>query len=380
MKILNKILKGQYVAMDCETTGLNPRKDAIIFFGCYDGKQFLTYQSPQIDSYLADENVVKVFHNAGFDIQFLRNSGLEVKGPVVCTLLLAQMVNENQDLSLKALMPGNLEMDRKLNEWLRIRKIPKSKMYKAPDALILPYLEEDCRNTFQLAKILTDQIIAIENKFKTMFPKAKHTPVSYYEEEAMGLEPVLWGMSGRGIKIDVTLVREELGKLHLERDKIIDGLNQLLKNEIENGRETFPVAKTGPKRGNTTIFNWNSTKQIGWLYFDKLGLSKFFPGAKTATGQWKCDTLVFSDAIKLESLPERTREACRRYLDLAALRKKIGTGLEGLLSEVEDGRLYSTFKQVGGDEDNARGTRTGRLSSSRNVQNLADWEKKFYGV
>ena len=100
-------------------------------------------------------------------------------------------------------------------------------------------------------------------------------------------------------------------------------------------------------------FNINSTKQLGELLFDKLGLP---PVKKTKTG-------YSTNADVLEKLKNRHR-IIPAIMDYRMLTKLKSTYAEGLLKEIrDDGRIHTTFQNLV--------TATGRLSSTEpNLQNI----------
>ena len=100
-------------------------------------------------------------------------------------------------------------------------------------------------------------------------------------------------------------------------------------------------------------FNINSTKQLGELLFDKLGLP---PVKKTKTG-------YSTNADVLEKLRSK-HPIIPAIMDYRMLTKLKSTYAEGLLKQIgEDGRIHTTFQNLV--------TATGRLSSTEpNLQNI----------
>lgn len=101
-------------------------------------------------------------------------------------------------------------------------------------------------------------------------------------------------------------------------------------------------------------FNINSTKQLGVILFEKLGLPVI---KKTKTG-------YSTDSSVLEALADQ-HPMISKILQFRALKKLISTYLDGLepLISPQTGRIYTSFNQMV--------TATGRLSSSDpNLQNI----------
>ena len=99
-------------------------------------------------------------------------------------------------------------------------------------------------------------------------------------------------------------------------------------------------------------FNINSPKQLGTILFEKLGL----PTAK------KTKTGYSTNAETLEEL-RLAHPIVEKILDYRQLNKLMSTYVNGLLAQVKDGRIHTTFQQTV--------TTTGRLSSTEpNLQNI----------
>ncbi len=99
-------------------------------------------------------------------------------------------------------------------------------------------------------------------------------------------------------------------------------------------------------------FNINSPKQLGTILFEKLGL----PTAK------KTKTGYSTDAETLEEL-RSAHPVVAKVLDYRQLNKLMSTYVNGLLAQVKDGRIHTTFQQTVAT--------TGRLSSTEpNLQNI----------
>ena len=139
-------------------------------------------------------------------------------------------------------------------------------------------------------------------------------------------------MEMNGFTVDTERLMDMERELSLEADK--------LEEEIyDDAGETF---------------NINSTKQLGVILFEKLGLPVI---KKTKTG-------YSTDSAVLEALMEQ-HPMIPKILQFRALKKLISTYLDGLepLISRETGRIYTSFNQMV--------TATGRLSSSDpNLQNI----------
>jgi DNA polymerase I-like protein with 3'-5' exonuclease and polymerase domains len=83
------------IAVDLETTGLDPLKEDIRLVSCASGASRQVFLSPEpIKHILADSSILKVFHNAAFDVCFLATKGYEVNN-CACTMVMAQILDNN---------------------------------------------------------------------------------------------------------------------------------------------------------------------------------------------------------------------------------------------------------------------------------------------
>ena len=152
-----------------------------------------------------------------------------------------------------------------------------------------------------------------------------------YDEIELPLCPVLYRMEKRGIAVD---------KMQLEQ------FGQMLAQRISKCETLIFSYSKGS-------FNINSTKQLGELLFDKLGLP---PVKKTKTG-------YSTNAEVLEKLKDK-HPIIPAIMDYRMLTKLKSTYADGLMTAMNaDGRIRTTFQNMV--------TATGRLSSTEpNLQNI----------
>jgi len=155
--------------------------------------------------------------------------------------------------------------------------------------------------------------------------------VTLYEDIELPLCTVLYKMERQGIAID----RNQL-----------EQFGAMLKERIADCEKLIYGYADGP-------FNINSTKQLGELLFEKLGLP---PVKKTKTG-------YSTNADVLEKLKSK-HPIIPAIMDYRMLTKLNSTYADGLMKVVgEDGRIRTTFQNLV--------TATGRLSSTEpNLQNI----------
>lgn len=144
------------------------------------------------------------------------------------------------------------------------------------------------------------------------------------------LSPVLARMERQGIGVDASQ---------------LEGFGQELTGELQRlEQEIYADAEE--------TFNINSSQQLGRILFEKLGLP---PMKKTKTG-------YSTDAETLEEL-RTSHSIVERVLNYRQLSKLMSTYVNGLLSQIREGKIHTTFQQTV--------TATGRLSSAEpNLQNI----------
>ena len=152
-----------------------------------------------------------------------------------------------------------------------------------------------------------------------------------YREVELPLCTVLYRMENRGICMDTHQMK---------------AFGEMLRQRIADCESLIFSYAQGP-------FNINSTKQLGELLFEKLGLP---PVKKTKTG-------YSTNADVLEKLKDK-HPIIPAIMDYRMLTKLNSTYAEGLMKAVEeDGRVRTTFQNLV--------TATGRLSSTEpNLQNI----------
>jgi len=160
-----------------------------------------------------DTDARKIFHNAMYDVCWLRSLGLTIKGKIVDTMIAAATVDENQmrydlnNCSRRYISQGKDEaaLYAAAKEW---GIDPKAEMYKLPAMYVGSYAEKDAELTYELWQELKKEII--------------HQDIQSIFELEIELFPCLVDMRFLGVRVDTEnahklkeeLVEEEKGCLY----------------------------------------------------------------------------------------------------------------------------------------------------------------------
>ena len=146
---------GPIVAIDCETMGLNPKRDrlCVVQLSSGDGHAHLVQvakgqtAAPNLCRMLEDPNVLKLFHFGRFDIAAMKAAFGAVTAPVYCTKIASRMTRTYTDRhGLKNLLQELLSVDiskqQQSSDW-GAEQLSKAQVeYAASDVLYLHRLRE----------------------------------------------------------------------------------------------------------------------------------------------------------------------------------------------------------------------------------------------
>ena len=170
---------------------------------------------------ILDSPCDKIFHNASYDVGWLRQWGLDVKGRLIDTMIAAPLIDENRtsrgkSYSLNALSKDYLGDKKKENELystaLEHGVDPKAEMHKLPPMVVGPYAEKDAELTLKLW-----------NHFKQEIVKQELTNIFNLETKLL---PTLIEMKWKGVKVSVESA-EKLKKILEKKEKAL--LDKILK-------------------------------------------------------------------------------------------------------------------------------------------------------
>jgi len=342
---LKKIIKGiqrqKLVVIDTETNSLNANLAKLVGMSfCFeeDKSYYLPLEHKVnknektininfkevyliLKNLLEDTSIMKIGHNIKYDKIVLANFNIDVH-PIEDTMLLSYVLDAGKfKHNLDDLAKIYLDYDTiKYKDVVGVGK--KEKTF---DQLSIEeaykYAAEDADITLKLYHILKKRIV--EEKL-----------VNVYENIEKPLVDVLVNMERNGIKIDV----KKLKKLS----------SIFLKKIFSIQKEIFKYSKFE--------FNIASTKQLGEVLFDKMGIQG---GKKGKSGAYSTSSEI------LENLSYQGHEIAKFLLEWRQISKLKNTYTESLTQEIntETSRIHTSYSMAS--------TSTGRLSSTNpNLQNI----------
>ncbi|MDT2075201.1 MAG: ribonuclease D [Planktomarina sp.] len=144
---------GAVVAIDCETMGLNPKRDrlCVVQLSSGDGNAHLVQVSkgqtsaPNLCRMLENPNVLKLFHFGRFDIAAMFEAFGALTSPVYCTKIASRLVRTYTDRHglknlLQELLTVDISKQQQSSDW-GAKKLSKAQIeYAASDVLYLHQL------------------------------------------------------------------------------------------------------------------------------------------------------------------------------------------------------------------------------------------------
>lgn len=273
---------------------------------------------------ILDKDNIKVFHNAMYDVGWMRQWGLEVKGTIVDTMIAAPLIDENRfRYSLNELSKDYLkekkyetELYEAASQW---GTDAKGEMHKLPAMIVGPYAEKDAELTLKLWEIFKLQIV--EDELQQVF------------ELETKLFPVLFEMKSKGVRVDLDRAETIKKNFKNTEKKILDKILQ----------------DTG-----VAVDIWAAASVA--KAFDSAGI-KYERTAKSK--QPKFDKGFLSN---------HPSDLARMVVEAREINKASTTFIDTLLKHSHEGRIHAEIHQLRGDKG---GTVSGRLSMSNpNLQQI----------
>jgi DNA polymerase I-like protein with 3'-5' exonuclease and polymerase domains len=265
-----------------------------------------------------------IFHNAPYDVGWLLREGVQVRGRIIDTMVVAPLLDENRfSYALNALGRDYLS-DRKSEVHLREAAAsfgvnPKSEMYKLPAAHVGAYAEQDAALTLRLWRHFEPLIIQED--------------IGDIVDLELRITPIIIAMRMQGVNVDL--------------DKAERVKQDLLKREAALVKEVKRI--TGVE---VDIWAAESVAKA----FDKLGLH--YP--KTEKTQAPSFTKGF--------LVNHDHSVAQMIVQAREYQKARGTFIDAILKHEINGKIHAELHPLRSDDG---GTVTGRFSySNPNLQQI----------
>ena len=266
----------------------------------------------------------KVFHNASYDIGWLRSLGIKVNGKIHDTMISSALIDENRySYTLNSLAKDKL--GRTKNEDLLIAAAkefgidPKKEMYKLPSMHVGEYAEYDARLTYDLYLLNKEEI-------------DKQELQDIYDLETR-LQPCLIDMRAQGVRVDLDQADIAKKQLVEKEKKLMLEIKKMCGLDIEIWAAAS-IAKA----------------------FDKLNIK--YPLTK------KTQAPSFTKNFLLN----HEHEIAQKIVEAREMNKANTTFIDTILRHQHKGRIHSEIHQMRSDDG---GTVTGRFSySNPNLQQI----------
>ena len=273
----------------------------------------------------------KIFHNAMYDVCFIKAAGLKINGPIVDTMIAGSLVDENRfryDLgSMGRDYLGIGKNEAVLKETAELWGVdPKSEMYKLPAMYVGEYAEQDANLTLKLWQEMKKQMYHedVEDIFKL-------------ETE---LFPCLVDMRFLGVRVDT------------------EAAYQLKQQLVEEEKECLQKVK---KETSVDVQIW-AARSIEKV-FQKLNL----PYDLTAK--------THSPSFTKNFLQNHPHPLVKQIARAREINKSHTTFIDTILKHQHKGRIHAEINQIRSDTG---GTVTGRFSyNNPNLQQIPARNKEL---
>ena len=273
---------------------------------------------------LCKSNSLKIFHNAMYDVCWIRSMGIEIKGDIVDTMIAASLINENRfrydlnSLGREYVGWGKAEtaLRNAADDW---GVDPKSELWKLPAMYVGTYAERDAELTYNLWKVLKKEL-------------SNQDLEAIFELET-SLFPCLVDMRFLGVRVDGQ-------RAHKLKQQLASEEKQLL---LEVKKETGIDAQIWAARSIATVF-------------DKLKL----PYERTLKTNAPSFTKNF--------LSSHSHPLVNKIAKAREINKAHTTFIDTIIRFEHNGRIHADINQIRSDNG---GTVTGRFSyANPNLQQI----------
>ena len=292
------------------------------------------------DKIFQNENITKVFHNAMYDVCWIRAvTGMMMKGRIVDTMIAASVIDENRfKYSLDALSKDYLneekykyDLQQKTLEWSGgTVKDPMTNMHKLPASIVKEYAKQDVNLTYKLWNLFDKKI---DEVLYTKEDGEQKTCRQIFELETK-LFLCLVDMKFKGVKIDRSKAILFGRHLKKRRDQIINAIERITTIRVD-------------------IWAAASIKKL----LDHLHIKDYKVTPKSKMPQ-----------LPKDYLKTHNNKCLRMIAKAREYDKAVNTFIDGLLEYVHEDRIHADINQIRSDTG---GTVTGRFSMSNpNLQQI----------
>jgi len=273
----------------------------------------------------------KIFHNAMYDVCWLKAYGVKINGHIVDTMVMAALVDENKfSYSLNSVSYewlGEVKDESLLTQTAKEWGIdPKAEMWKLPDMYVGSYAEKDAELTLKLFKKLSVEI--------------KRQDLTQVFDLETQLFPCLIDMKIKGVRVDVQ-------KAHTIKQRLASQEENLL---LEVKKETGIEPQIWAARSIARVF-------------EKLKLS-FDKTEKTG-----------APSFTKNFLQEHKHPIVNKIAKAREINKAHTTFIDTIIKYEHKGRIHADINPIRGE---GGGTVTGRFSySNPNLQQIPARNKQI---
>ena len=266
----------------------------------------------------------KIFHNAMYDVCWIRNLGIKINGLIVDTMIAASLIDENRfQYTLNSCSWTYLSKTKNESKLIKAAKErgldPKAEMWKLPAMEVGAYAEKDAELTLELWQKFKKQIV--EDDLQDIF------------NLETDLFPCLVDMKFLGVRVDVSRAHELKQQLQLQEDMLLQRIKK--ESTIE-----------------PQIWAARSIAKV----FDQLGLEY----ERTAKANEPSFTKNF--------LLNHKHPVVGMIAEARKINKVRTTFIDTILEHEHLGRIHADINQIRSDDG---GTVTGRFSySNPNLQQI----------
>jgi DNA polymerase I-like protein with 3'-5' exonuclease and polymerase domains len=274
---------------------------------------------------------VKLFHNAMYDVCWLRAAGVHINGHIVDTMVMSSLIDENRlsytlnSISYEFL--GEVKDEKALIEAAQSWGIdPKSEMYKLPAMYVGNYAEKDAQLTLELFKVLSREM-------------QKQSLQNVFDLETQ-LFPCLTDMKFKGVRVDIE-------KAKLLKQQLTNQEQEIL---LKVKRETGIEPQIWAARSIATVF-------------DKLGL------------HYERTEKSHAPSFTKNFLQEHKHPIVQMIAKAREINKAHTTFIDTILKFTHKGRIHADINPIRSDQG---GTVTGRFSyANPNLQQIPARNKEL---